>query len=101
MNTSSPTPPADIHLQTRTDPVPYLTVFMVFLGSSSFPTCLHTFYCPSLLQRLNLLSSEKITVFQNDSGFEMCSFAKYSLFFLLTQLMSGFRTGVRPGNPAL
>ena len=99
MKTKFPGPLALYAPQTITLPPPCLTVGRKFLGSSSVFGLRHTLSKPSEQKMLNLLSSVKITLFQNSSGSSTYFRAYSRRFFSFLAEMNGFFLATQPRYP--
>ena len=96
MNCIVPVLLAVIEPHSITLPPPCLTVGVKCWVSSADPGFRQTICLPSDPNRLILVSSVNITLFQNSCGFPTYSFANASRFFIFTFESSGFFRATRP-----
>ena len=99
INTKLPTLDDEKHPQHLTFPPPCFTVGTIHLGSSSSLVDRQTMTFPSDPNKLNLLSSNQITLFQKPRGFSRYVRAYSSRFPLLALLRYGFFRATRPYKP--
>jgi len=96
-----PTPVALIHPQTSMEPPPYLIVNMRFFWIEFRIFFRHTVRFPLELKILNLLSSEKSTVFQYSWDLLKCCFANSNCFLRLVSFIQNFFLTTRLCYPFL
>ena len=99
INTKLPMPDDEKHPQHLTFPPPCFTVGTVHLGSSSSLVDRQTMTFPSDPNKLNLLSSDQITLFQKPRGFSRYVRAYSSRFQRFVLLRYGFFRATRPYKP--
>ena len=99
INTKLPTPDDEKHPQHLTFPLLCFTVDTVHLGSSSSMVDHQTMTFPSDPNKLNLLSSDQITLFQKLRGFSRYVRAYSSRFPRFALLRYGFFRAIRPYKP--